>query len=223
MKSGHATTLHGLALVHAALRRSLETIVRVAQSPIAESDRAAFADFSQRTCDFVHLHHDGEEDVVFPTLKKAFEAAQLSDALAHLATWRKDHEKLLGKLAELEAATRAFAAGGPREPLAQAGAATRDLLLPHLDAEESVVDEGLLSRAMSGDEALAMGRAASKHGQKHGGPRILIHYLHGLSDEEQRSHFGAMPWFVRKLLVKRIWDRGYQPLVKFAHNRSIAL
>jgi hypothetical protein len=145
------------------------------------------------------------------------------DVADNIAAWRADHRILLGKLGELESARKAFAAGGAREPLAAAAAGVRAVLIPHLDAEERAFDEAQLARAMSGDEATALARAASKHGQRHGGPRVLMQFLHGLTDEEQRSHFGAMPWFVRRILVKRVWEPGYAPLRKYAHNKSIAL
>jgi hypothetical protein len=43
-----------------------------------------------------------------------------------------------------------------------------------------------------------------------------------LTDEEQ-THFSSMPWFVRRVLVKRIWARGFRGSLKYAHNPSIAV
>jgi hypothetical protein len=51
---------------------------------------------------------------------------------------------------------------------------------------------------------------------------VLMMYLHGLTDEEQ-THFSTMPWFVRRVLVKRVWARGFRGSLKFAHNPSIAV
>jgi hemerythrin-like domain-containing protein len=214
-ESKHEMFLRGMALVHTALRRSLDTIVRVAGSPIPETDRAAFADFAARFVTFLEGHHDSEEQIIFPALEKGF-ADQVSG-------WRADHQRLLDALSELRAAIAGYAGGGSHEPVARAARAVREVLVPHLDAEEKGIDAAALARTMSGDAALALAQSASKHGQRHGGPRLLVHFLHGLTDEEQRAHFGAMPWFVRRILVKRIWDRGYRPLLKYAHNPSIAL
>jgi len=52
---------------------------------------------------------------------------------------------------------------------------------------------------------------------------VLMLLIHALTDEEQKAHFSAMPWFVRKLLVKRIWARSFRGCLKYAHNASIAL
>jgi hypothetical protein len=153
-------------------------------------------------------------------MRAGLEAAKLPD---HVAGWRADHEALLGALGELESATKAFAAGGPQPPVASASAAVRALLFPHLDAEETALDEPTLARVISGDAALGLVTSLSKHGQKAGGPRVLMFLVHGLTDDEQRAQFAAMPWLVRRVLVKRVWARGYRPLLKYAHNPSIAL
>lgn len=99
----------------------------------------------------------------------------------------------------------------------------RELLIPHLDAEESTIDGAVVAKMMSEGEATAMIMAASKHGQQHGGPEVLIMFVHALTDDEQRAHFGQMPWFVRKILVKLVWARSFRPCLKFAHNPSVAL
>src|SRR5215467_805705 len=135
-ESQHATLLHGLALVHRALRRSLETIVRVSAQPIPESDRLDFAEFTGRFTKFLQTHHDGEEEVIFPVLRAAGERAAMPDQIAHVAGWKADHEKLLPRLRELEGACASFRAGKPQEPLAKAAVQVRSVLLPHLDAEE---------------------------------------------------------------------------------------
>jgi hypothetical protein len=208
--------LRGLARVHAALRRGLDTVVRVADGPVPEAERAAFADFTGRFTSFLRSHHDGEEQLVFPALQQG-----LPDQAAQVAKWRADHEALLGALAELEAATTAFAAGGPQPPLARASTAVRALLFPHLDAEEAALDEPTLARAFPGAAAEDLVRGLSRHGQKTGGPRVLMFLLHGLTAEEQHEQLAALPWLVRRVLVRHVWARGYRPLLKYAHNPTI--
>src|SRR5215467_192069 len=206
-ESQHATLLHGLALVHRALRRSLETIVRVSAQPIPDTDRSDFAEFTARFTKFLHTHHDGEEEVIFPALRAAGERVGMPGQVAHVAEWKADHEKLLLRLRELEAACASFRAGGPQEPLAKAAVEVRSILLPHLDAEEAALSEPVLRKMMSGEQAAAVSEAASKHGQRHGGATVMMLYLHGLTDEEQK-HFSTLPWFVRRVLIRRIWARG---------------
>jgi hemerythrin-like domain-containing protein len=213
----------GLARVHAVLRRSLETILRVTSGPIPESDRAGFADFTERFTRFLEVHHDGEEEVVFPVLTAAAERASADGPAGSVTGWRADHQKLLARLAALKTASAEFGRGGSAEALRGAALEVREILLPHLDAEEATLDGALLAKLLPKDEALEMLMAASKHGQQHGGPKVLMMFVHALSDDEQRAHFAQLPWFVRKILMKRVWSRDFRPCLKFAHNPSVAL
>jgi len=76
---------------------------------------------------------------------------------------------------------------------------------------------------LSVDEVQALEVASSEHGQRVSGPRVLMVMVHGLTDDEQKAHLGKMPWFVRKVLLKRIWSRSFRDCLKYAHNPSIAL
>jgi hypothetical protein len=51
---------------------------------------------------------------------------------------------------------------------------------------------------------------------------VLVLLVHALSDDEQKAQLGKMPWLVRKVLLKKIWARGFRPCLKFAHNSRIA-
>jgi hemerythrin-like domain-containing protein len=215
--------LRGLARVHAVLRRSLETILRVSAEPVAEGDRAGFAEFTDRFARFLEVHHDGEEEIVFPALTAGAAKVSLDGPAASVDGFRADHERLLVRLAALKAACAQFRGGGPAEPVRAAALEVRELLIPHLDAEETKIDAAVVEKILSKDEAMAMFEAAAKHGQQHGGPKSLMMFVHALTDEEQRAHFGPLPWFVRKILMKRVWERDFRPCLKFAHNQSVAL
>jgi len=219
----HDFLSQGLTRIHAALRRSLETILRISAHPVPESDRADFVEFCERFTLLLRTHHDGEEEIVFPKLTEAAERSSLPEYTSGVTTWREDHEKLLVHLGELEAACAHFGKGGPLEPLHRAAAAVRDALFPHLDAEESTLDGPALAKLLQADEILAMGEAASEHGKRVGGPKLLLLLVHSLTNDEQQAHFSDMPWLVRKVLLKRIWSRGFRGCIKYAHNPSIAL
>jgi hemerythrin-like domain-containing protein len=220
--SQHGEFLHSLALVHRALRRSIDTIVRVSTRPIPESDRAGFADFTERFTKFLHTHHDGEEEVIFPALRAAGERASMPEQVSHVVSWRADHEKLLVRLRELEERCSAFRAGGSPEALAKAAVEVRELLLSHLDSEEAALNESVLQKLMTGEQAASLSEAASKHGQRHGGGAVMMTYLHELTPEEQ-THFSTLPWFVRRVLMQWVWSRGFRGCLKYAHSPSIAL
>jgi hemerythrin-like domain-containing protein len=220
----HDLVAQSLARIHTALRRSLETILRVSAQPIPESDRADFAEFCGRFTLFLRTHHDGEEEVVFPKVSEAAKRASLPEYASGVTTWRAEHETLLAHLRDLETAVAAFGKGGPQEPVHRTATAVRDSLLPHLDAEESTLDGPALAKLLpQADEVLAVATAASKHGQRSGGPKVLLLVAHSLTADEQQAHFSAMPWLVRKLLMKRIWARDFRGCLKYAHNPSLAI
>src|SRR5262249_13809915 len=114
-------------------------------------------------------------------------------------------------------------AGGSRETLHRTAREVRDVLFPHLAAEEAALDGSGLAKLLRADEVSALEVASSKHGQRVGGPRVLVLLVYSLTDDEQKAQFGAMPWLVRKVLLKRIWARGFRRSLKYAHNPSIAL
>ena len=99
----------------------------------------------------------------------------------------------------------------------------RDILFPHLATEEAALDGAGLAQLLSADDVHMLEVASSEHGQRVGGPTVLMILVHALTDDEQKEHLGKMPWFVRKVLVKRIWSRSFRDCLKYAHNPSIAI
>jgi hypothetical protein len=219
----HDLMAQSLLRIHTALRRSLDSIVRVSAAPVPDGDRAGFAEFCGRFTRFLHVHHDGEEQIVFPKLTEAATRASLPAYASDVADWRAAHEKLLGSLSAFETATAKFRSGGSPETLHRTASEVRDILYPHLASEESAIDGAGFAKLLSVDEVHALEVAASEHGQRVGGPPVLVLMVHGLTDDEQKAHLGKMPWFVRKVLLKRIWSRSFRGCLKYAHNPSIAL
>src|SRR5215467_13347380 len=103
--SPHDLLAQSLLRIHSALRRSLDTIVRVSAAPVPDGDRAGFAEFCSRFTRFLHVHHDGEETLIFPKLSEVATRAAQPNYAADVTGWRADHEKLLGRLGAFEKAT----------------------------------------------------------------------------------------------------------------------
>jgi len=215
--------VQSLGRIHTALRRSLETIIRVSKDPVPEGDRGDFADFCERFTRFLHTHHDGEEEIVFPKLTEVAGRGSLPESASEVTKWRADHQSLLVHLKAFDAACAQFRTGGPLEPLHRTANEVRGVLFPHLDAEEKVLDGSPLAKLLRDDEVFALESAASKHGQRTGGPKVLMLLVHQLTDDEQIAQFSQMPWIVRKVLMKWIWAGGFRGCLKYAHNPSIAL
>jgi hemerythrin-like domain-containing protein len=214
---------HSLLRIHAGLRRTLETIVRVSAAPIPEHDRSAFADFCARFTRFLHVHHESEEEIIFPKVTEVSERESLPVYASNVASWRADHKKLLGALSAFETAIAQFRTGGSPETLQRTAVEARDILFPHLAAEEAVLDGAAIAKLLRADEVRALEVASAKHGQRVGGPEVLVLLVHALTDDEQKAQFSEMPWIVRKLLLKRIWARSFRDCQKYAHNPTISL
>jgi hypothetical protein len=213
----------GIVRIHTALRRILDTIVHVSAAPIPEADRAGFADFCTGFIRFLHAHHDGEEEIIFPKLTEVAARAGLPAYAQDVTGFRADHKKLLGHLNAFETAMAAFRAGGAPQTLHRTAGDVRGVLFPHLAKEEADLDASGLAKLLRADEAAALEIASSKHGQRVGGPGVLVLLVYSLTDDEQKAQFGGMPWLVRKVLLKRIWARGFRRCLKYAHNPTISL
>src|SRR5262245_13147926 len=94
----HDLMAQSLLRIQTALRRSLDTIVRVAAAPVPDGERGGFAEFCSRFTRFLHAHHDGEEQLVFPKLTEVAARAALPAYAADVTAWRADHAKLLAHL-----------------------------------------------------------------------------------------------------------------------------
>jgi hemerythrin-like domain-containing protein len=127
------TTMMGV--VHDAIRRDLHRLHRVlapSDDPLPAARRAAVGDHALWMMDFLHRHHRGEDDGLWPMLlRRAPQTASL------IARMEADHHAILPAMRDVDAAARAFR----NDPRAQKGlAAALDnlsaVLLPHLRREE---------------------------------------------------------------------------------------
>jgi len=219
----HELMIQSVLRIHDALRRSLDSIVRASDGPVPEGDRAGLAEFCSRFTRFLHVHHDSEEEILFPKFVEVATRAGQPAFASEVTSWRHDHEKLLGSLAAFDKATAEFRAGGSLATLHRTASEVRDILYPHLQSEQTVLDQKGLAKLLHADEVLALDVASAKHGERAGGPPVLLMLVHALTAEEQKAQFGGMPWIVRRLLLKRIWARSFRGCLKFAFNPALAI
>lgn len=129
-----------MGIVHAALRRDLERTreVLTAASAPEGPQRQAIARHVLWLMDFLHHHHTGEDDGLWPlVLQRDPSATPLLDSL------EADHTRITPAAEGLTAAARAYTASasdGARTALVAALDRLAEVLFPHLDRE---VDEGM--------------------------------------------------------------------------------
>lgn len=123
-----------MGIVHSALRRDLERTRLVLSAPPYPGDaqRRAIAEHLMWMMHFLHVHHTGEDDGLWPLV-----LAKNPDAAELLHRMDADHKRIAPALTSLELAAGAFHHdGSARERVLDALAQLSEILLPHLEREE---------------------------------------------------------------------------------------
>jgi hypothetical protein len=123
-----------MGIVHSALRRDLERTRLVLSAPPYPEDerRRAIAEHLSWMMHFLHVHHTGEDDGLWPlVLARNPAAAEL------LQRMDADHKRIAPAITSLEQAASAYSRdGSAREHVLDALAGLGEVLLPHLQREE---------------------------------------------------------------------------------------
>ena len=121
--------------VHRALRETLASAPRLIGTvdPDDDARRSLLANFYENVVDFLHVHHDGEEQLVFPLLRDR--CPDDAELIERVAAQHRDVDDLV---ATSTAALHRWQEGDAdgRDPCASALGALRARLVEHLDDEE---------------------------------------------------------------------------------------
>lgn len=153
-----------MGIVHNALRRDLErtrTVLTAAAPPVGRQ-RTAVGRHVLWLMDFLHTHHKGEDDGLWPLVLSKDPAAA-----ALLASLEADHARIVPAMDELSAAARAYTdstSDDTRLRLLSALDALAEVLYPHLDRE---VAEGMpvVAAAVTEPELRAWDKAHNLSGK----------------------------------------------------------
>jgi iron-sulfur cluster repair protein YtfE (RIC family) len=132
----HADT-SDMPAVHKVFRDALAAAPQLIASAVGDDDRrAVIADYYANLIEFLRVHHDGEEEIVFPVLleRAAGQRTILEKAAA-------DHQAVIGLMAAANEKIEIWHAKGDEGTHGVAGAleALQAALIPHLDEEEAQV------------------------------------------------------------------------------------
>jgi len=183
-------------LSHEALRRNLDRFLQIErEEPV---NVAAFGAYVELYARFLMVHHEAEDEVIFPTFRR--HGRLRSTDAAHLADWSSEHRQINQAGAALERAGQAARTGG-RPALAEVGRVSRalsDLLQPHLAAEEQLFTAEHLSEIVPPRAIAEIDRTARRRFSR--AREIPLFFAHSLNEQEQREVFGRAPWIFRKVV-----------------------
>jgi len=232
MKGAYEMFPLGLRLSHLALLRNLDQFARLSKRdgtlvlnrPNGEQklsgDRTA--EYIAWYDDFLDLHHHGEDQHIFPALRK--HSAGRSTDVAHLDTWANEHAEIYRLSRELRSASRRLARGTSYalDEVQRLALGLKQLLTPHLRAEEEVLTPEHL-REMIPEKELEHAQLAIPKSQGIGAVRMAQFFAHSLEPAEQRALLGETPWFFRKLVLGALGARKTRRFGELMPVRELAL
>jgi hemerythrin-like domain-containing protein len=200
-------------LAHDALRRNLTHFMHLIDTEVP-FDPAAFGAFVGLYAQFLVVHHEAEDRVLFPTLRR-YGGLKSTDA-AHLEKFTADHRLVNAAGETLRRLGEGLGSGGRaglrevRRMSAELGA----LLDPHLSAEEELLTPGQLAEMIP---PRAIGEIDGESGRLFSSARTIpLFFAHSLLPAEQRQVFAAAPWLFRKVILplrdRRLFPR-FAPFV----------
>ena len=216
MKGAYESFPLGLRLSHLALLRNLDQFSRLAPAHTElvvnrddgpqDLSRERAGEYIAWYIDFLDVHHHGEDHHIFPALRK-HSAGRTTD-IAHLDTWKREHESIYRLSEALRNSSRRLGSGAS-EALADVQRTAAELkleLTPHLEAEEAVLTPEHL-REMIPESELAHAQLAIPRSQGAGALRMAQFFVHSLEPAEQRELLGETPWFFRKFVLGALGAR----------------
>lgn len=205
------TDVHDMVVVHRAFRREFGLAPRLVRAvPAGDTARAAVLAAHVRLClDGLHLHHTGEDAVLWPPLleRAAPEAALVHRMEAQHAEVHARIDALRTALARWEVEARPAVT----EEVAACTEALDAVLLEHLDQEEREILP-LAARHLSEAEWEAVGQHGMAHMQRSQLPIMFGMVLEECDDEERARMLGVLPAPVR-LLARTVFARRYRRYV----------
>ena len=134
-QGNYETDTNDMRAVHAALRTSLGAVEALVAGAGSDPDKVAVvASFYENVLEFLHVHHAGEDELVYPVLEER--CPQHADVLTRI---HAQHSTLLEPMANAKAAVAAWQAAPTPEAanaVVHAISAVSDALQPHLAEEE---------------------------------------------------------------------------------------
>ncbi len=213
------TLVDNLHRIHRVISRALRITVahgeQFAEDGFRDvATRRGFIDYARCLVLLLRAHHDGEEQLLFPRLRGAVDDATLAEL-------QSQHEELVMALDHARDATDRAEAGEPSsdwlDDLVSALAIIEPRWQQHLLTEERTATQAVFDALMSRDEQVALMRALSEHGQKHGHiPQLAVPFaLYNLDAADRAALQRLIPPQVTQELMPGPWRAQWLPMQPF--------
>lgn len=200
------TDLHDMVVVHRVFRRELRAIPRlVLDTPSGDLPRAAVvAGHARLILSGLHLHHTGEDELLWPLLLER--AAPAADVVERMQVQHLAADELIRQLEVVLDRWQVEARPAVAAEAARLLDRLREVVIEHLDEEERNILP-VASRAITQDEWSAVGEAGVAKMSRQELPLMFGAVLEDASFEERREMLQALPLPARVLM--RTWGPGH--------------
>jgi hemerythrin-like domain-containing protein len=205
-------------LSHEALRRNLRRFIDIVEQP-EPFDGGAFGDFLRLYSRFLIVHHESEDRVIFPTLRR-YGRLRSTDA-AHLQRWGTEHRDVNAAAEALTRVGERVRESGKQARLdvVRASQELETLLAPHLSSEEELFTPAHLAEIVP---AKAIGEIDREARRLFSGERdIPLFFAHSLQPAEQKQVFASAPWIFRRVIFPLMDRRAFPRFKPFAVSPAL--
>ena len=205
----------GLDLIHRVLSRPLDIGISHIDSCLSSKkvdmeNHEGFKDYISSLTTVFNAHHNGEEEILFPTFEKQINNADFS-------ILKKQHKELHPLMVQI---TTKIDVDNPSlyqyEEIRNLLKETKDLWIKHRDEEEQLVElemEPVISLA----EQIDLNNKLSKHGQSMSEPANLVlpFLIYNLEGAERDEFTNDMPWILKKFILPIVWKSKWEKMRPF--------
>jgi hypothetical protein len=174
--------------------------------------KQGYALYIQTLTAVLSAHHQGEDQVAFPALKKKLPSAPFARLSADHVTIEAPLDRIKSTLPDLAGANQAAALIKAVDGLKNIYA----LWTPHIDIEQTTFSAAALARVMTPDEQAQLSGAFGKHSQEHVGPPFLAlpFVLFNLDPIDRAAMSATIPKPVADL-IQGEWKEKWAPMKPF--------
>lgn len=206
--------------IHAVLVNNLALLAYTADAYSKKAPSEAigqrFGEFGLIVLDFLHVHHDDEEQVVFPAYSKRFQV-DVDTLIGEHVEMLKIFEEAKTLFSKIKASKAADATPQLFKDTSAKVTELRDFLIPHLEKEDTWFRAEVLNKNFTAKEQEAIEEEIVKLAKSHSGnPGTMFGLIvYSLEDSQRSELLSQLPCIVTKLLIPHVWKKAWEPFCTF--------